>query len=82
MFDLEKKIFEELISKADSFNTYDLKNIYSIVEKNLNKTLKNIINQKNLKVPLNFEYNRSNNPYFLNVDQLHKLINDFKKKIV
>ena len=77
-----EKIFEELISKADSFNTYDLKKYYSIVEKNLNKTLKYYKLKKFKKVPLNFEYNSSNNPYFLNVNQLHKLINDFKKEIV
>ena len=32
-----------------------------------------------LKVPLNFEYNSSNNSDFLNVNQLKKLIVKFKK---
>ena len=74
-----EKIYEELISKADSYNTFDLGKYFSIVDKNLLKILKNYKKNKIKKVPFNFEYNSSNNPDFLTVKQLQKLISEYKK---
>jgi len=76
-----EKINEELISKADSLNTFNLKKYFSIVDKNHIKTLKIYKRKKFKKVNINFEYNSSNNPDFLTVSEIKKLINKYKKKI-
>ena len=75
-----EKIYEELISKADSLNTFNLEKYYSIVETNHNKTL--LIYKKNRikKVKPNFEYNSTNNDKFLNCKELKILINEYKNK--
>jgi FlaA1/EpsC-like NDP-sugar epimerase len=75
-----EKIYEELISKADSLNTFNLKKYYSIVEINHNKTLLTYKKNKIKKVHSNFEFNSSNNNKFLNENQLRKLINEYKNK--
>jgi UDP-N-acetylglucosamine 4,6-dehydratase/5-epimerase len=74
-----EKIYEELISKADSINTYDIKNYFSLVEKTQLKVIEHYDKKKFKKVPLNFEYNSSNNQSFLSIQDLKKLINNFKK---
>lgn len=77
-----EKLYEELISKFDSFNTYDLKNCYSIIEDN-NEYLKKFYHKKKFKkVRKLFEYNSSNNKAFLNKNELKTLVENFKKKKV
>ena len=77
-----EKIYEELISKADSLNTFNLEKYYSIVETNHIKTLSVYKKNKIKKVKSNFEFNSSNNKNFLKVSDLKILINncikDFK----
>jgi UDP-N-acetylglucosamine 4,6-dehydratase/5-epimerase len=74
-----EKIFEELISRADSPNTYDLNYCYSLVDK-VHVDTNNIYNKKKYKkVSEYFEYNSSNNPHFLKVDEIKKLINSLDK---
>jgi len=75
-----EKIYEELISKADSLNTYDLKKYYSIVEKTHPNILKIYKKDKINKVPNKFEYNSSNNNQILSIKQLNKLLSYYKKK--
>ena len=75
-----EKIYEELISKADSINTYNIGNYYSVVEQTQLPVIEYYKRKKYKKVPLNFEYNSSNNSEFLNVNQLKKLILKFKNK--
>ena len=73
-----EKISEELISKSDSINTFDLKKCYSIIDPNNDILVKKYRLKKFKKVMNNFEYNSSNNKDFLNLKQLRKLINTFK----
>ena len=47
-----EKIFEELISRADSPNTYDLNYCYSLVDK-VHVDTNNIYNKKNIKKLVN-----------------------------
>ena len=77
-----EKIYEELISKADSLNTYNLEKYYSIVETNHTKTLLIYKKNKIKKVESNFEFNSSNNNKFLSDNQLRKLINEYKNKFL
>lgn len=66
-----EKIHEEMISSSDAINTIDLKDYYAI----LNDYSKKIKKYKNSKyVKENFFYNSKNNPNFLNLYQLKKLI--------
>ena len=73
-----EKITEELISKSDSINTFDLKKCYSIIDPHNDILVKKYRLKKFKKVMNNFEYNSSNNKDFLNLKQLRKLINTFK----
>tara|TARA_B100000029_G_scaffold500189_1_gene571569 strand:+ start:6644 stop:7660 length:1017 start_codon:yes stop_codon:yes gene_type:complete len=75
-----EKIHEELISKADSQNTYDLKSCYSIIDKSNYIAKQKYKNKKYLKVKQGFEYNSSNNKKFLTVNELKKLISIYKKE--
>jgi UDP-N-acetylglucosamine 4,6-dehydratase/5-epimerase len=74
-----EKIYEELVSKADSINTFDILKYYSVVEKMHYDVIKYYEKKKFKKVPKNFEYNSSNNKYFLSINQLRDLINKYKK---
>lgn len=76
-----EKIFEELISKFDSLNTFDLKNCYSIIDPNNEILLKKYNKSKYKKVKKYFEYNSKNNESFLNNSQLIKLVNLYKNKM-
>ena len=74
---LEKaKIREDLISKADSLNTYDIKKYYLILNQE-----RNLINyyKKKYKARLvkDFSYSSDNNKDFLNHSKL-KIISNFK----
>ncbi len=77
-----EKIYEELISKFDSFNTYDLKSCYSIIDSS-NEKLRDIYKKKRFKkVKKFFEYNSSNNKNFLTRAKLLDLINSYKKNLI
>ena len=73
-----EKIHEELISKADSLHTYDLKFCYSIVDKVHTNTIKNYKKKKIKKVKEGYEYNSLNNKKFLSINELKKLISKYK----
>jgi UDP-N-acetylglucosamine 4,6-dehydratase (inverting) len=73
-----EKIHEELISKSDSYNTFNLNNYYSIVEQGHLKTLSFYKKKKYKKVPENFSFNSFDNKNFLSISNLKKLINNFK----
>ena len=73
-----EKIHEDLISKADSLNTYDIKKYYLILNQE-----KNLINyyKKKYKARLvkkNFSYSSGNNKDFLNHLKLKKIISNSK----
>ncbi len=68
-----EKIHEEMISFSDAMNTVDLKNYYAI----LNDYAKKLKFYKNSKyVNKNFYYNSGNNPDFLKIQELKKLISN------
>ena len=73
-----EKIHEDLISKADSLNTYDIKKYYLILNNE-----RNLINyyKKKYKARLvkkDFSYSSDNNKDFLNHSKLKKIISNFK----
>ena len=73
-----EKIHEDLISKADSLNTYDIKKYYLILNQE-----KNLINyyKKKYKARLvkkDFSYSSGNNKDFLNHLKLKKIISNSK----
>ena len=74
-----EKIFEELISRADSLNTYDLGYCYSLLESIHDRTTKLYNKKLYRKVNNSFEYNSSNNKNFLSVSQLKKLVKNHIK---
>ena len=73
-----EKIHEEMITYADSFNTYDLGNYYGIIQHSLEiKFEKYTSHFKQIQpVEHGFSYNSKNNPDFLNVNQLRDLIKE------
>ena len=73
-----EKIHEDLISKADSLNTYDIKKYYLILNNE-----RNLINyyKKKYKARLvkkDFSYSSDKNKDFLNHFKLKKIISNFK----
>ena len=73
-----EKIHEDLISKADSLNTYDIEKYYLILNNE-----RNLINyyKKKYKARLvkkDFSYSSDNNKDFLNHFKLKKIISNFK----
>ena len=73
-----EKIHEEMITYADSFNTYDLGNYYGIIQHSLEiKFEKYTSHFKQIQpVEHGFSYNSKNNPNFLTVTQLRDLIKE------
>lgn len=71
-----EKLSEQLISKHDSFFTYDFKDYYKIISPLTPHALRIKQQKKGKKVPNNFEYDSSTNPFFLNVDDIKKLIKE------
>ena len=70
-----EKIHEEMISKSDAFNTYDIGKYYVILPSNVNWDLKKFINDNNAsKVDENFSYNSGENSDWETVESLRKLI--------
>ncbi len=77
-----EKINEDLITKNESLNTYDLGKYYAIVDISGTKDLydKIMIKDKKIKkVNSNFEY-KSDNQKFLSVDDLKKKIIEYKRQ--
>ena len=73
-----EKIDEEMITHADSFNTYDIGNYYAIIQPSTEiKFEKYRDYYKKMKiVEKGFSYNSGNNPEFLDICELRKLIKD------
>jgi UDP-N-acetylglucosamine 4,6-dehydratase/5-epimerase len=70
-----EKIHEEMISAHDSSNVYDLGKYYVIIP----NYLKNEYSLKKI-VKKGFSYNSDNNPEFLSINQLKKIIINHHKK--
>ena len=74
-----EKIHEELISKADSLNTFDLKYCYSVIDSIHSDTIKNYKKNKIKKIKAGYQYNSFENKDFLSLKELKKLIKIYKK---
>jgi UDP-N-acetylglucosamine 4,6-dehydratase (inverting) len=71
-----EKIYEEMISRFDSQNTFDLKKYYAIIPERLRKYYKKNFNL----VEKNFSYNSKDNKIYLKKNDLKKIIKNFIKK--
>ena len=73
-----EKIDEEMITYADSFNTYDIGNYYAIIQPSTEIKFDNYKNyyKKMKNVDKGFSYNSGNNTKFLNINELRKLIRE------
>ena len=75
-----EKIYEEMITAADSFNTYDLGKYYAIIQpfneiqKNQYKDHFHSLNLQFDKMELGSSYNSKDNKPYLNVDKIRELI--------
>lgn len=70
-----EKIHEEMITSSDSFTTYDLGKYYVILPQVPNWKLADYITQfKAVPVPVGFNYTSGENPEFLSVEELRRLI--------
>ncbi len=70
-----EKIHEEMITKSDSFNTYDLGDYYVILPQRTIFNLENFIKKNNAeKVKEGFSYNSGDNTNFLSVKEIRGLI--------
>ena len=67
-----EKLHEELISKAEGYNTFDLGN-YFIIAGN-HKSINFYTKKKHKKIKIGNNYNSLNNPDFLTVGQIKKLV--------
>jgi UDP-N-acetylglucosamine 4,6-dehydratase len=68
-----EKIYEEMISRFDSQNTFDLKKYYAIIPERLRKYYKKNFNL----VEKNFSYNSKDNKIYLKKNDLKKIIKNF-----
>ena len=72
-----EKIHEEMISPADSYNTFDLGSYYAILPSVTNWSLEEFLKSKNGKaVERGFSYNSGENADWLSVAQLRDLIRE------
>ena len=70
-----EKFHEEMISVSEGYNTIDLGKYYSIIPSFSNYNIEQYIKKfGGKKVKKNFSYNSLENPHFLNVQKLKKLI--------
>lgn len=70
-----EKIHEEMITASDSFNTVDLGKYYAILPTTGTVSVDDYCGKSGAKrVPVGFSYNSGDNPDFLSVEQLRKLI--------
>ena len=77
-----EKLHEELITKSDSYNTYDLGEKYVILENN--NAMQNsfyLTKEKAKKVKENFSYDSYTNPKFLSVNELRTIIKEYTLSI-
>jgi len=77
-----EKIHEEMITESDSFNTFELNNLYIIASPILISHIKNHYEKNKIsikKVKPGFKYNSGENDRFLTVEELRNLYNDFLK---
>ena len=72
-----EKLHEELISSSESFNTFDIKKYYVILN---NTRVRNYYfkNFKARKINSNFSYNSETNKYFLDINEIKRIINKYK----
>ncbi len=68
-----EKIHEELITKSDSSNTYDIGKYYSIVSEDYIKKFKKKF-PKAKKVASDFNYTSGKNAHFLNKNEILKML--------
>lgn len=72
-----EKLHEEMITASDSFSTYDMGKYYVILPQLLNWNLQEYLSHfKAKKVPAGFNYTSGENPEWLSVKDLRKLIVD------
>ena len=69
-----EKIHEQMISSADSYNTYEFDKYFKIVSSTLNNKIKEKIITKGKKVKLGFEYSSEKNKIWMTKDNLLKII--------
>ena len=70
-----EKIHEEMITSSDSYNSYDLGKYYSILPQIPNWDIKDYVKQfKAKKVKEEFSYTSLNNPKWLTVEEIKKMI--------
>ena len=70
-----EKIHEQMISPADSYNTYDIGNYYVILPTKVNWNLLDFVSKFNAKkVKENFSYSSDSNSEWETVDSLRELI--------
>ncbi|MAV05677.1 MAG: UDP-N-acetylglucosamine 4,6-dehydratase (inverting) [Candidatus Pelagibacter sp.] len=70
-----EKIHEEMVTSADSYNTYDVGSYYIILADSNSSRVSNLKKRFKSckKVKVNFSYNSKDNPDFLSVKQLIKM---------
>jgi UDP-N-acetylglucosamine 4,6-dehydratase len=72
-----EKIHEEMITPSDSVNTVDLGQYYAILPAGGGMTASKYLAQRTAEmVEPNFSYNSGDNPEFLSVEQIRRLIRD------
>ena len=70
-----EKIHEEMITSSDSFNTIDLGQYYAILNTSGGKSADLYAKMKKAqKVPAGFYYNSGDNPQFLTIPEIQRLI--------
>ena len=70
-----EKLHEEMITKSDSYSTYDLGSYFVILPHTLNWDLKEYLKFSNaLSVPKDFSYNSGDNENFLSISKIKELI--------
>ncbi len=70
-----EKLHEEMITKSDSYSTYDLGSYFVILPQNPKWNLNEYLKYSNAKsVPKDFSYNSEENHDFLSISQIKKLI--------
>ena len=69
-----EKIHEEMVSKSDSYSTYDIGKYYIILPTNNKNLINKYKKYKIKKVEKNFSYDSNSNKKFLNIKELRKLI--------
>jgi UDP-N-acetylglucosamine 4,6-dehydratase/5-epimerase len=70
-----EKVHEEMITSSDSFTTYDTGTYYVILPQLTNWPLEDYIQKFSAtKVPIGFNYNSKDNPFWLSIEEIRELI--------